>query len=117
MTYRLRHRPRAACQLPGVVDSCLSFGAEVACRLCDMIDFTHPMTCATVGRFPALDPAEARESPFWAHLERRSDGGPRTPAELERANARRREHSRSDQAGKVRAAVIRRSPLPIEPPF
>ena len=117
MTRQLRRRPRQLCRLPGVVPACLAFGSEAACALCDMIDFDHPVTCAGTGRYPATDRLEAAEAPFWAHLARRSDGGPATAAQLEAANARRRDKTRSDQDRKVRAAVVRHSPLPVDPPF
>jgi hypothetical protein len=82
-----------------------------------MIDFDHPVTSATLRRFPAYEPEDVAARQFWAHLARRSDGGPATPAALELALARRRERSRSDAAAKIRTAVVESSPLPRDAPF
>lgn len=117
MTRRLARRPRAACQLPGVVDACLGFGAEAACVLCDMIDMDHPVTCRTTGRYPATDQVATVEDLFWAHLARRTDGGPRTAAAL------REKWDGTTRASRTLAWQAEHSPwryvsnLPIEAPF
>ena len=117
MGYRLRRRPRAACPMFPTGIACVSFGAEAACSLCDMIDFDHPTTCVTLGRYPAHDAQAAAEGVFWAHLARRTDGGPATPAELDTALRRRRDRIDAQIAVAARAQRIAESPLPADAPF
>ena len=117
MTGRTRRRPRQACRLPGVVDSCLAFGQETACSLCNMIDFDHPTTCATLGRYPVSSPVADPEALFWAHLARRSDGGPTTRAALIESWDPRTPRGRERPWRADHQFWQPVSDLPVEPPF
>jgi len=115
--YRLRRRPRGLCRLAPTGIACVAYGSEGACTLCDMIDFDHPTTCVTLGRFPAHDSESAAAALFWAHLARRTDGGPSTPDALDKALRRRRDRIDAQIAAAARAQRINDSPLPIDAPF
>jgi hypothetical protein len=82
-----------------------------------MIDFDAPTTCATLGRMPAHDHDGAAEALFWAHLARRTDGGPATAAELERAVRRRRARLDPKIAALATAQRYDESDLPADAPF
>jgi hypothetical protein len=117
MIRRLPRRARNLCRLAPVGLDCPAFGSESACALCDMIDFDHPTTAVTLGRMPAHDAQGAAEAQFWAHLARRSDGGPTTPAELERKLRRARRRVGVELAAAASAWRHTASDLPVEPPF
>lgn len=117
MSRRLPRKPRGLCPLALTGVACCAFGREGCCPLCDMIDMEHPTTCVTLGRYPPQDAAQARERAFWAHLARRTDGGPVTPAELAAKLARKR-GARAPEVFRAAARdAITRSTLPVEPPF
>lgn len=96
---------------------CLAFGHETACVLCTMINMDAAATVVSLGLPIPQDPAEARESAFWAHLARRTDGGPSNAAELYAWQRRRRDRFTPAVETRVRAAIADQSPLPDEPPF
>jgi len=47
-----------------------------------LVDLDHAVSAATLGRMDAPDRWQASEDAFWAHLARRTDGGPVTPPQL-----------------------------------
>lgn len=114
---RLPRRTRGACRLGPTGVDCLAFGSEGACALCNMIDFDHPTTCVTLGRYPAHDRQEGGTAAFWAHLARRTDGGPTTPAELDRANDQIRRYRAEHRVRFAQLYGQPESDLPDAAPF
>ncbi len=117
MARRLRHKARGACPLAPTMITCHAFGTETDCRLCDMIDMDAPITAVTLGNLDTPDPREDGEAAFWAHLARRTDGGPTTPAALAARLARSRYAADRRVAGRLRGAVAAHSELPVDAPF
>lgn len=97
--------------------ACHAFGREGDCRLCDLVDLDHPASAVTLGRLDAPERAPDGEAEFWAHLARRTDGGPSTPRELVAALARRREAEARRMARHILASHPAASDLPAEAPF
>lgn len=117
MARRFKHRARDACPLAPVAVVCHAFGVESGCRLCNLIDLDHAVSAVTLGRLDAPDSPADGEAAFWAHLARRTDGGPVTPAQLLAWLQRRRERAAKDALPRIRRAVIEHSDLPDEAPF
>ena len=117
MARRLRHRPRNACQLRGIVTECHWFGREAACQLCSLVDLDAPATALDTGRLDVPDPRESAEAAFWAHLARRTDGGPSNPAQLAVWMAKQRDKAAAEVRRRVASAVIATSDLPEEAPY
>jgi hypothetical protein len=82
-----------------------------------MIDMDHPTTVVTLGRAPVYDELSPAERQFWAHLARRTDGGPTTPRELAAKLARKRDARAPAVFAAAARDAITASSLPIEPPF
>ena len=117
MARRFKHKARAACPLAPTGVTCHAFGIETGCRLCALVDLDHAVSAATLGRMDAPDRWQASEDAFWAHLARRTDGGPVTPPQLVTWLERRREQSARRALKQVRRAVIEHSDLPDDAPF
>lgn len=117
MARRFRIKARAACPLGSTGVDCHAFGVEGGCQLCALIDMDHAVSAATLGRLDAPDPYAGAEAAFWAHLARRTDGGPVTPVQLARWLSGRREQAARRALRQVRAAVIEHSDLPDDAPF
>ena len=117
MARRFKHKARGACPLAPTGVACHAFGVETGCRLCALIDLDHAVSAATLGRMDAPDTWQANEAAFWAHLARRTDGGPVTPPQLVRWLQGRRERAARHALPRIRRVVIEHSDLPDEAPF
>lgn len=117
MARRLTRKPRQACPLAPTGVACHAFGREGDCQLCALVDLDHPVSAVTLGQLDGPQPAGDPEEAFWAHLARRSDGGPTTPEHLARWIDRLPAWKRAGTQNRIRAAVAARSDLPTEAPF
>lgn len=96
---------------------CHAFGAEATCGLCALVKLDAPDVALVRGELDTPDPGAPSEAAFWAHLARRTDGGPSTPRELAVWLGRQRESRARERARELLRSHPEISDLPIDAPF